>query len=251
MRNWSPGKAGGGGGAAGFSNTHSIIYNGTDEQVSLGDVATLKFNANQSFSVGFRYKTTNAPLKDFFGHLTAVTLAGWKVQQSDSQFRFYVINVWATDAFRADFNVATSDDAWHSVVFSYDGSKDPTHVRMSVDGGAVGAGGAGVNTLTSDSILYAGTDFQIGNANSASNIAAKIDCVTVWDYTLTDLQMVEFDGLADPRDMSGVEPIHFWSSGEAGDDLESAGGVLDLIGGANGTAANMTNAGNKSTDVGT
>ena len=191
--------------------TKSVLFGGTNEYVTMGDV--LGFEYTDPFSVSFWLKTTTS------GYLISKMDSaprGWGAYiTASSGIEFLLINTSATNLIDVFGPTGLNDGRWHHVVWTTDGTT-AAGVTCYVDGSAVG-------TTTSSDTLSA-TIVSTGPLNLASRTngtgvyAGDLDEVAVYDKELTSGEVTAIYNGGLPNDLSQLSSasnlVGWWRMGE-------------------------------------
>ena len=131
----------------------AFSFNGSS-YVTLANESNFDFDRTDSFSVSFWMKTsTSQDIKMLLGK-SELNTTGWHVwlrqgSGSTGDIHFNLTNTDATNELEVRIqSLATFDDNWHHVVFTYDGTSDVTGVTGYFDNSVI-SNGTVSNTLTS------------------------------------------------------------------------------------------------------
>lgn len=219
--------------------TKSLLFDGVDEYVDLGDVAELSFERTDTFSLSCWFKSTST---------------GWLVgkAQGSGSFRgvhFYLatgapigsihlelVNTGGgTNGIDVRTNSAFNDGDWHHVVATYDGSSSASGVSIYVDG--VQQATTTVSDTLSATILHSDpASIAARGISGTPNLlfTGNIDWVSVYDIELTaDEARALYNGHY-PPDQTQVGPVGrlvgYWLMG---DPTPADFGISTLFGGGN------------------
>ncbi len=229
-----------------FSNTKSILLDGVDDFVTMGDVSNLNFQRTDAFSISTWVKR---------GAFTATQILFSKMNSSGNYrgYMFYIAETSDTPQFllRRDTSFTFQrllvigsttilDNNWHHLVVTYDGSSTASGVKIYVDGIS------DTTTFTgaiSDSITTPAS-VNIGARNN-NNYLNDFSCdeVSVFNSELSQSDVTSIYNGGVPNDISSLSPLSWWRCG----DGDTAPTLTD-----NGSASNdgtMTNFTTFSTDV--
>ena len=240
---------GGGGGAQGsggssFTNTKSILLDGIDDFVDMGNPSNLNFDADDAFSISVWFKRSSDASTRVLVDKSTATGSGYIffINTNEVNFRIRESNI--------NFHQITNNNAAPFNVY--------VHYVVTYDGSRTGSGG-GLN-LYEDGVLQtnvsksgnfpSGTsqttaDFCIGSRQSTTSLYfnGNIDETSVFNSELSQSDITSIYNLGVPNDLTSLSPLSWWRCG----DGDSAPTLLDNgSGGNNGT---MTNFSTFSTDV--
>lgn len=228
--------------AAAFSNTKSILLDGVDDYVDMGDV--LDFERTSAFSISCWFKRTRSSVSEFLiakqessGNARGYTIL---IPSDDNKITFVLRNNTASSGrIIADSSSAITDTNWHHVVVTYDGSSATSGITIYLDG----SDNTGAVTGTLSATTLNSIAFQIGARNGGNEFSGHIDEVSVFNTELTSSNVTSIYNSGVPNDISSLSPVSWWRCG----DGDTSPTLTD-----NGSASNngtMTNFTAFSTDV--
>lgn len=192
----------------------SIVFGGTDEYVTMGNI--LAFERTDSFSVSawVKYSGSNYVM------VTKLSSGGgWRGYEfyadSNGKLYFTLINTLTTNQLEVQTtNGGINDGNWHHIVVTYAGTSAPTGVIFYVDN-AVWSHTTLTNTLTSTIVT---TDpFKLGSDGSTFSIG-YMDETSVYDKALSASEVTWVYNNKEPRDLyaSGAPSnlVAWWRMGE-------------------------------------
>ena len=217
-----------------FINEYSMIFDGIDEYITLGNSSNLNVTGDQSVSCWIKFNSNTGTsyvinVKDIFGVYTS----GGRIQG------FSRIN--------GNFNNLPSsgttynDNQWHHVVFLKDANDLTLYIDGAFESELLTAGGTSLGTTN---------DARLGNRyTNASHYTGTSDEIAIFDYKLTPSQIAEIYNNGTPTDISSLNPLGYW---RMGDNATWNGSVWTLIdqgsGGNDGTSVFMEEA-DRVTDI--
>lgn len=195
----------------------SLVFDGTTEHVSMGDVVELSFERTNSFSLSCWIKCNTGPgaflakqeaSPDFQGYSMGVNSSGEILVQ--------IINSFGNRILLSSINLI-DDDKWHHVVMTYDGSSAASGVNVYLDNKS--------EFMTVDEDTLSATidntqPFLIGARGSGSdlNFTGFIDDASVFDVELTSSQVDEIYNSGAPSDLrlSSINGsmVGYWRMGD-------------------------------------
>ena len=239
--------------ASGFENTKSILIDGIDELISMGDVLNMANDGTDPFSYSVWFKTTDTgSFQSFISkNRGSVWLNGVLFSMRGNLKSFNVFLGTGQGNQRVKGKTGTistiNDGNWHHVCLTYDGSQvlggmtlyyDNNPVTLSVDG----TQGTPNNVSTSGQ-----ADFMIGARGLASSPSlafnGNIDEVSYFTSELSAPDVNTIYGTGVPNDISSLNPIGWWRCG----DGDTSPTLTDNGSGSNN--GTMTNFSTFSTDV--
>ena len=239
----------------GFSRK-SLVFDGVDEHVLVGDVTALKFTDATAFSITAWFRSSSATDQDIVNkRVDAIPSTGYYLRLTASGSLLWEIR-GTSDPQAAGVQTVSSafaDGEWHHVLVTYDGSSAASGLAVYVDGVAEPA--TSVNDTLATTIDTT-EPFKIGIADTAANpFDGNVDDVAVWDIELSAGQVTTVYNEGSPPDLRLTGPstdlVGYWTMGD-GDAFPTlrdrqvatattaAGGVPDRSANSNdGTATNM------------
>lgn len=242
-------------GVSEVTDTHSVVFDGSNETISFGDVLDKSNTDPWSFALWLKADSYTGNRVIISKEISTGTLRGWGAYSTGGNpVTIYLFN----DNGSANYlgfsvnNILDPLDTWVHLCCTFNGG---TIATTSTYRNGVSVGKSTVSdTLTGTLANAAPLRLGARGVSAGSFWAGHIDWPIIVGRVLTSGEVSELYNSGAPSDpmlMSFASDIEWAPSlGEAADDLESASGVLDYSGNNyHGTAANMTNASNKSTDI--
>ncbi len=215
-----------------FTNTKSILLDGVDDFVNIGNISSL--NNTSTFSISCWFKTNNISSQTFLWSQGSGSsqLFSASIFQDD----LIVYSGSNTKFFRKNNLFNTSD--WFSLVVVYDGSLTSTErIKLYLDGSLLT--GVTVSSTTGSSTPNFTTDAKIGTLGYASGFEfdGVIDEFSIYSTALTQTDVDTIYGSGVPSDVSSISGITNWYRCGDGDTAPT---LTDNIGSNNGTMVNFT-----------
>ena len=120
-----------------FSNNRSILSDGVDDHIVIGNVTELNFDLADPFSISawFRSTFTGSAEKIIFSKQGSGNDFGYRMAIQSNQVRFHLSAGAGGNRLeiRSSTVITPNDDAWHHVVCTYDGSGNDTGVNIFYD----------------------------------------------------------------------------------------------------------------------
>lgn len=219
-------------------NTRSLLFGGTNEYVTMGDV--LDFDYTDQFSISFWFKATSNGQYLVSKMDNSASLRGYGVVITTTTGRigFYRINNSSTNYAGIYTNTAFNDGVWHHVAVTTDGA-GASGMVIYVDGSAQAtttqADTLSATILNNKSLNLSGID------DGAANLyVGYLSEVVIHNVELSSSQVTGlYNGgvPADPRTLSpSTSIVGYWRGGN-GDTYPT---ITDLSSGGNdGTMVNM------------
>lgn len=213
-----------------FAVYWSTEFDGTNDYVTMGNVAALDFDISDDFSIEAWVKTTDTSGSMIRKHGAAPDYAGWLFWVSSTgKIRFWLrsdVSGAAGTVYDVTSDTSINDGEWHLAAAVYQGGV----ASLYLDGALVSSTTSG--TIT-NSIANTG-DVRIGDL-----IEGAIARVSVWDSALTAAQIATTYNSGRPGDISALAPLSDWWMGDWWMDVYPT--VPDHgSGGNDGTMTNMT-----------
>lgn len=231
-------------GASGFSNTLSTRFDGVDDYVTMGDVASLNFERDDTFSFSFWLnRTTNSDTTCILGRAEASSpFNGYVVLIQDNKI-FFRLRSTNNAFFFIKGTVDIPNETWTHYVVTYDGSQTVSGMTLYKNGSE-----ETVTTSTSGTVTrFANVSlpFNLATRDNDPNIAynGAMDEVSAYNVELSASTVTTIYNSGAPNDISGLLPVSWWRCG----DGDTAPTLTD-----NGSASNngtMTNFSTFSTNV--
>jgi hypothetical protein len=233
---WSPEtNLTGAGATPSFSNTKSILLDGIDDFVTMGNDTSLQ---PSNFTICLWVKTDNNNSNRTFIHNCAADFGssrmGFLVQQSFGNYYFRIGNGTANTTV---FNGGLIVDTWQFLALSYDGVNMKSYLNAALQ-----------DTAAVSNITY-GTNatwnpFYIGRTSGGSQYASgNIDEVSLFNSELSASDITSIYNSGVPNDISSLSPVGWWRCG----DGDTSPTLTDN--GSGGNDGTMTNFTTFSTDV--
>jgi hypothetical protein len=199
----------GGGGAAPWSNTKSIHFDGTNEGASLASTISV----TGAFTISFWFKSPGTG--DNIPTIITAENAGSGAQEdfihlytSGYPNYFKVVNYGSIQVGPNAWN----DDTWYNVVYTRDGSDD---TELYVNGTSIGT------SSYTGAILIS----RFGIKNTTNDFYGNMDEIAFWDSALSDSDRHGIRGgasagsLGAPADLDELSatPTHWWRCGDGSD----------------------------------
>jgi hypothetical protein len=131
---------------AGKIGSNALDFDGSNDYVELGNVSALNFERTDSFSIGTWIKTTGVTSDQIIfskqDNSGDVSNRGYvfhtDVSGTNARIGLDLVSTWSTNVIEVRSNTTTgtiiSDNEWHYVVVTYDGSSSASGVNFYVDG---------------------------------------------------------------------------------------------------------------------
>lgn len=186
-----------------FENTKSFLFGGTDEYLDGGNNADFDFDGTDSFSVSAWIKTS------FTGDSQSIisknentgNLQGWLffTRNATSGKLAFLMSDSAGGRIIKDGNVEVDDGLWHHCVFTYNGSKSASGVKIYTDG----TSGSSTSSDTLTGTVSNAFDFNIASRNAGADFffTGNIDEVAIFNRVLTGTEVTELYNSGKPKNI--------------------------------------------------
>lgn len=220
-------------GTPSFSNTKSILLDGIDDFVTMGNPASLQITGNMSISTWIN--TTDSSSYEIIVGKDGI-LSGTRsyfLFRSGSNAKFLIFR--GGSAFSVTGTSTINDGNWHHIV----GVNDGTNLKIYVDGALE------TTTTSGGSIDNGNNPFYIGRRGGTSanqgHFSGLIDETSIFNAELSASDVTSIYNSGVPNDISSLSPLSWWRFEGTGTTATDSGS-----GGNNGT---LTNGVTRSTDV--
>jgi hypothetical protein len=227
------------GGGGGFSNTHSLLFDGVNEYVTFG-VGPMALESNLPWTLSMWIKPSSLPNCGIWGNMAgSTTFRGVYYGIIVGKLYLQMVNDNGTGAY---FDVRTTSagptiGAWNHVVLVYRGTRLGSGVDHYLNN-SLATVSIPTNALGTGTILPA-TDMRIGSDRFGGEFPGNINQVSFWDVAMNSTQVSELYNSGEPADLSShslAANLVNWCPFGTGDTHPTA---IDVEGGQNGTMTNM------------
>jgi len=192
-----------------FSNTKSILLDGIDDYVDMGN--TLDFTNTDAFSISCWFKRTRSGVSEFL----------ISKQDSTSNSRGYTLlipfddnkvtvvirnNTASSGRLIVDCTTAITNTNWHHIVMTYDGSSNVSGINLYLDGN----NDTGVTSGTLSATISNTASFQIGAKNGSNEFSGNIDEVSVFTSELSASDVTAIYNGGSPTSLSSYSSLVSW-----------------------------------------
>jgi hypothetical protein len=225
-----------GGGGVPFTNTKSILLDGGDDFVSMGNVLNMADDGTDAFSMSLWFKTSTNGIQQLIGK-SATNGYNLYTQSGVIYFGFGTFGsngIWG----RSSVGTPLYNGTWQHLVLTYDGSQDISGFSMYFNNTAKviqtsqNTTPSGVSTTN---IFAIGARGNTGSPSLEFN--GNIDEASFFNTELSasDVNTIYNSGV--PNDISSLNPVGWWRCG----DGDTSPTLIDNgSGGNNGTMTNFT-----------
>lgn len=202
-------------------STNSLLFDGVDEHVVVGDVSALQFERTAAFSLSCWFKALDdgAAAALIAKQESAAPFRGYNlILLSDGRIRWQLSNDnTPVNRITAITIQKFADATWHHVAATYDGSSTLVGLSIYVDGAL-----RGIQTDTDalSATILTTAPFQIGARNGTNLLFnGLVDEAAVYDKELTSGEVTTIYNSGDPPDLTSVGPtgnlVGLWEMGES------------------------------------
>ena len=245
--------------AATWANDYSGWFDAGDDYLE-GSTTLLNFDSTDSWSVNLWCRTDTISQNAYLvSKIDAAGVnAGWGVGiYQDRPIMVFIHDLgagWQVERGAAPSTGYLSNDCWHMLTYTYDGSEDVTGMKMYVDGVEVGSYTNYANNIqspsTSTGALLVGSEVI---AKGSSFYGGYLDEISVYNTELSAGNVTTLFNLQDyaqgkAYDISAFAGIQsYWQMGDHASDSFAAGGTIHDTAGSNNLTCRNTVVGNKNT----
>jgi len=238
---------GGGGGAQGaggssFTNTKSILLDGVDDLVTMGDVLDTSDTGADPLSLSLWFKTTDSSTQVLVGKQnTNFPYEGYSIAIVSVNKIYFNIGNYTGNKYiqlKSATISSISDGNWHHLVVTYDGSRAASGVNIYLDNSALGLS---IGKNVPPEATQNTQDFMIAARGTSSSNTLRfdgnIDEVAYFTSELSASNVNTIYGTGVPNDISSLNPVGWWRCG----DGDTSPTLTDNgSGGNNGTMENFS-----------
>ena len=231
--------------SAGFSNTYSVDFDGTDEYVETGekfDFIQTTGNFTISAWIKFTAHTSTSNIQSILGTTYTSSQKGFYLfyDNRSSNKTLRVSLPWGSTA-SINVNNGITDNNWHHLVVT---GASGGNITLYKDGSQIGTASAPSTTSTSGLFsMKIGTVIISGAATNSLN--GKVDEVSMFNSTLSSSDITSIYNSGVPNDISSLSPVSWWRMG----DNDNGTGTTVTDQGSGGNNGTLTNGPTFSTDI--
>lgn len=200
-----------------FSSTKSVLFDGTNDYMVIGQTTNPIFQGTVPFSISAWIKPNSiAANRPIFAQFTTAGFAIIILTTGVVRFRISAVN--NTNELRIDSVPTIRLGVWTHLVITYDGSRTPDGVDMYINGSLV-AQTTVVNNLKSAPNIT--SNWRIGATESVSSptyYSGQIDELSVWDKALSSAEVLGLYNSGEPGNLEVLPAysncIGWWRMGE-------------------------------------
>ena len=190
---------------AAFANNTSILCDGVDDHILIGNVADLSFDIADPFSISmwFRSTFTGTGERILFSKQGSSNNAGYRMAVQSNQIRFHLSAGTGTNRLeiRTSDPITPNDDAWHHVVCTYDGSGNDTGVNIFFDNIQVNTTSNAQSSIVGSTVTAVPAQYS-GRNGTLNEWEGFLDEISVFDIALNGTQVSEVYNSGVPGDIS-------------------------------------------------
>ena len=247
-------------GAAPFTNTYSMEFDGVDEEMEAGDVWNVSTNNWSPFTLSFWYKGTNP----IVGGAHTMGLFGFAINKGGVGFydaylgaanvRLYMFSYGVYWTVGSNGTVDLFDDQWHNVVMilppGSNAGVDNTNAKLYIDNTLITTGVQGA--ATEPALYYRWRSFFIANSNGWGCLEGNLDEIALWKTDETaNLATIYNSGT--PDNLTSLSPVAWYRMGDEATFSNPGGSgdwtLLDQGSGGNDAVSVNMEEGDKKADV--
>ena len=217
----------------------SLVFDGTNEYVDVGDVLSMRFQHNDAFSFVMWFRTCSSGNEAIITkRLNSGSFRGYVVFTNGGAIGLQLVNQTGSNLMQVETIASTiADGQWHQVIVTWDGSvsQDASNTTVYIDGVSEALSVAN-NSLSAT--IEGGGLFQMGAlAGVSSFFDGNLAGAVVYDIELTAGDVTTLYNGGTPVDHTTVGPtadlVELW--------LLGTGDVFDTATALNGDDGTMTN----------
>ena len=231
-----------------FSNTQSILTDGTDAFVTMGNVLQTSDTGADPMSMSIWYKTTKAYTTMMMTRwYNSSPYGGYSMHMTGNNMLTFFIGSFQGNAYilvRSNVLPIHSDGNWHHLVATYDGSRTAAGVKMYFDGNPLSIN---VNRDVPPNYINVNqADFMLGARGTTLNYGfefnGNLDEASYFDSVLSASDVTTIYNSGVPNDISSLNPVGYWR-------FEETSGTTATDSGSGGNDGTLENDITRSTDV--
>ena len=219
-------------GVGSFSNTRSLLFDGTDDFVQVANDASINFDGE--FSVSMWFKTTSSNVMYAITHGSSSEIK-YLIQfyAPINRIRLQIFDVSNVSTI-IDNTQVFNDGQWHHLAFTTDGTTTSDKVIVYFDGSPLTNKG----TLSNNGIRLTTLSLSIGQVPNTARFNGNIDEVALFNSELSSTDITSIyngNGAGKPGDLASLNPVSWWrfeeGSGTTATDSGTGGNNGTLLGG--------------------
>ena len=194
-------------GTAPFSNNVSILCDGVDDYISIGNVSELDFDIANPFTISawVRANATTGAERIIFSKQAGSNNPGYRFASQSPGLRFHLSGGTAGNRLELRGTTASNptDQFWHHCVATYDGSGNDTGVNIYFDGSVVSTTSNGSATVTGSTTNAIAAQYS-GRNGTTAEWDGFMDEIAVFDVELSAAQVTELYNSGTPGNIIGA-----------------------------------------------
>ncbi len=191
-------------GAPPFSNVKSVLCDGVNDHILIGNVSLLDFDGTtDAFSISAWFRTNVTAERIIFSKQGGGNNVGYRLTTQVDQLRIHISGGAAGNRIEVRTpTLTTADDDWHHVVMTYTGSSAASGVNMIVDG----VDQSGSLTISADTLTTWGTNSIAAQMSGRNGTTLEwdgfLDEIAVFDVGLSVASAQAIFNSGNPADMN-------------------------------------------------
>ena len=227
-----------------WSNTQSILTDGSDALVTMGNTINMAQDGSDAFSFSFWMKRTSGSGVQTFLGKSQTSAKGIRIY-SNGNIIYMLIGTYSSACIFNQFNFTTlNNGSWHHIVWTYDGSSTQAGMKLYINDDPKTLGSGVTNTPIN--LQNTTMHFMIGASGTSSSYNLEyngyMDEVSYFDSVLEEDDITTIYGTGVPNDISSLNPVGYWR-------FEETSGLTAIDSGSGGNDGTLTNDATRSTDI--
>lgn len=198
-----------------FRNTTSILLDGVNDHVLLGDVTELSFDGTSPFSISVWFRSTfvGTQEKILFSKQGANFASGYRLSIQDNALFFHISGGSANNRIEVESpTLSINNNDWHNAIITYDGSQDASGVSIYFDTELQGL------ALNSDNLSNSADNSieaqYAGRNGTTAPFLGFMDELSAWNKELSPVEVDDIYSGGVPGDLAlhsaGVNNVGWW-----------------------------------------
>tara|TARA_R100000081_G_C4786837_1_gene155126 strand:- start:309 stop:1055 length:747 start_codon:yes stop_codon:yes gene_type:complete len=207
-------------GVAGYSNTYSFAFDGSNDFFTAGNPSNLNFEKDEDFSVSFWIKRPlGSSTKIIGGRADASSpFSGYIIFINSSNKLFWRLRGPNARHIGLKTSGTVPDNVWTNYVLIFNGTGGglPNNTFFNIYENGVDISTVSLDTGNPTDISGVSIPFNVGTRDdtATSTFEGNIDEFAVYDYVLTAANAVTIYNSGVPNDISSFNPVSWWRMGE-------------------------------------
>ena len=203
-----------------FENLVSLEFDGVNDYLDLGDTDDFSFgdgSNDQAFSMSIWYKAADVTSMPLISKTTSTS--------AEREYYMYIsgadkLAIALFDTSSGGYLIAqtaavtSTQGSWNHVVFTYDGNKIKTGLKIYLNGEAesvtYSADGATIGSGAYTAMENTAFPLYVGNFPLVGYKAQELDEFSMWNIELTSAKAEELYNSGDPTDLSNEQGLIGW-----------------------------------------